>query len=72
MKAYKDKNGKIRLFRPEMNMNRFLKSCKRLMLPDFDKAELLECIKAFVKQDSRWIPSERGALIIWSRILMRL
>ena len=41
-------------------MSRFLKSCKRLMLPEFDKKELLECIKKFVKEDERWIPSERG------------
>jgi branched-chain amino acid aminotransferase len=60
MKAYKDGEGKIRLFRPDMNMSRFLKSCERLMLPSFDKGELLECIKQFTKVDSRWIPSERG------------
>jgi branched-chain amino acid aminotransferase len=60
MKAYKDKNGQIRLFRPDMNMNRLYRSCKRLMLPTFDKKELLECIKQFVKQDERWIPTERG------------
>ena len=47
-----------------MNMNRFLKSCKRLMLPEFDKDELLECVKKFVKQEERWIPSERGIYIV--------
>lgn len=41
-------------------MSRFLKSCKRLTLPSFDKGELLECIKEFVKLEERWIPSERG------------
>lgn len=41
-------------------MDRFLKSCKRLLLPEFDKKEMLECIKTFVKTESRWIPSERG------------
>ncbi|KAI8904017.1 aminotransferase [Gorgonomyces haynaldii] len=60
MKAYKDKNGNIRLFRPDMNMNRLLKSSKRLTLPSFDKNELLECIKEFLKVEQRWIPSERG------------
>jgi branched-chain amino acid aminotransferase len=60
MKAYKDQDGKIRLFRPDMNMNRFLRSCKRLMLPTFEKEELLQCIKSLVKHDERWIPSERG------------
>ena len=60
MKAYKDKEGKLRLFRPDLNMNRFLHSSKRLGLPAFDKKELLECIKQLVKLDNRWIPTERG------------
>jgi branched-chain amino acid aminotransferase len=33
LKAYKDKNGRVRLFRPDMNMNRFKLSSKRLTLP---------------------------------------
>ena len=32
MKAYKDKAGKIRMFRPDMNMKRFLRSTKRLTM----------------------------------------
>ena len=60
MKAYKDKAGKIRLFRPDLNMSRFYKSAKRLALPTFDKKELLETIKEFIKIEERWIPNERG------------
>jgi branched-chain amino acid aminotransferase len=60
MKAYKDKQGRIRLFRPDMNMNRFLKSCKRLALPSFDRAQLLECIKGLLTVDQRWIPDQHG------------
>ena len=60
MKAYKDKDGSIRLFRPGMNMSRLLKSCQRLALPSFDKLQLLECIKEFLKVEERWIPDKRG------------
>ncbi|KAJ3219543.1 branched-chain-amino-acid aminotransferase [Dinochytrium kinnereticum] len=60
MKAYKDKAGKIRLFRPDMNMARLLRSCKRLTLPAFDTEQFLECIKELLKVDQRWIPAERG------------
>ena len=60
MKAYKDKAGKIRLFRPDMNMARLLRSCRRLTLPAFDKVQLLECIKGLLKVDERWIPDQRG------------
>ncbi len=60
MKAYKDAKGKIRLFRPEMNMARFARSCQRLTLPSFDKTELLACIKELLKVEDRWIPDQRG------------
>lgn len=48
MKAYKDDNGKIRLFRPECNMLRLKRSSKRIALPDFDGNDLLKCIEKFV------------------------
>lgn len=60
MKAYKDPQGKIRLFRPMMNMNRLAKSAERLALPSFDQAQFLECIKELVRLDKDWIHQERG------------
>ncbi|GBC10406.1 hypothetical protein RclHR1_09600001 [Rhizophagus clarus] len=60
LKAYKDKDGNIRLFRPDMNMKRFKKSAARLTLPDFNGEELLECLKKLIRLDERWIPAERG------------
>ena len=60
MKAYKDAHGRIRLFRPEMNMARFARSCQRLTLPGFDRTELLACIKELLKVEDRWIPDQRG------------
>lgn len=62
MKAYRDaKSADIfRLFRPEMNMERFNKSAVRLSLPDFDENELLKCIKRLVRMESDWIPEGTG------------
>ncbi|KAJ2960481.1 hypothetical protein NQZ79_g4094 [Umbelopsis isabellina] len=60
LKAYKDKNGKIRLFRPDMNMKRMNNSVARIALPQFDGDELIKCIGEYLKVDERWIPSERG------------
>ena len=37
MKAYKGKDGRLRLFRPNMNMDRLARSASRLTLPHFDK-----------------------------------
>lgn len=60
MKAYKDKSGKIRMFRPMENMKRMNSSCARLSLPTFPEAEFLECIKELVRVDESFIPVEKG------------
>lgn len=56
MKAYKDNNGQIRLFRPNKNMERLNKSSSRIALPTFDGEALTKLIGDFVKLDSRFIP----------------
>lgn len=60
MKAYKDNNGQIRLFRPELNMNRMNKSMKRISLPKLDEDGFLEVIKQLVRVDESWIPTKHG------------
>jgi branched-chain amino acid aminotransferase len=56
MKAYKDKKGNIRLFRPDMNMKRMNKSSARIALPTFDPAAMIDLIAKFVEVDQRFIP----------------
>ncbi|KAJ1919157.1 branched-chain-amino-acid transaminase bat2 [Tieghemiomyces parasiticus] len=60
LKAYKDKEGRIRLFRPDMNMKRMNSSAQRIALPHFDGEQYIECIKELLRQEQRWIPSEYG------------
>ena len=60
MKAYKDKDGKVRLFRPDKNMERFNKSAARIALPTFEPQSLIELIAKFAELESRFIPSQRG------------
>ncbi|KAK3682524.1 aminotransferase [Podospora appendiculata] len=60
MKAYKDKAGGIRLFRPDRNMERFNKSAARIALPTFAPTALIDLIATFAKLESRFIPDQRG------------
>ncbi|THH08726.1 hypothetical protein EW145_g2514 [Phellinidium pouzarii] len=60
MKAYRDGNGKVSLFRPDMNMKRMVNSAKRIALPTFDGDALLELIKELIRIDKHWIPQESG------------
>ncbi|XP_033017563.1 branched-chain-amino-acid aminotransferase, cytosolic isoform X1 [Lacerta agilis] len=61
MKAYRGVDGKIRLFRPGLNMDRMLRSALRATLPGFDKEELLECIRKLVEVEKEWVPYSTAA-----------
>ncbi|KAF9529456.1 branched-chain amino acid aminotransferase II [Crepidotus variabilis] len=60
MKAYKDEQGRVTLFRPDMNMRRMNTSAARIALPTFDGNALLELIKKLVHLDKEWIPTLPG------------
>ena len=60
MKAYKDKKGQVRLFRPDKNMERLNKSAARIALPTFTSRTLIDLIAKFVKLEERFIPDQRG------------
>jgi len=60
MKAYLDKQGQVRLFRPDKNARRFKSSCERLTLPSFEEEEFIEMVKLCVRVDRNWIPMREG------------
>ena len=60
MKAYVGVGGEVRMFRPELNMERMNSSMKRLHMPNFDGDEFLKCIKELLLVDKDWIPHEEG------------
>lgn len=61
MKAYRGVDGKIRLFRPDMNMNRMNLTAYRSGLPTFDGAELIKCLGRLISVDQEWVPHTEGA-----------
>ncbi|CAF3398168.1 unnamed protein product [Rotaria socialis] len=63
LKAYRGNDGKIRLFRPDLNMRRMLTSAERSVLPTFDGQELLECIKKLVHLDADWVPQSTSSTL---------
>ncbi|KAG2370203.1 aminotransferase [Suillus spraguei] len=60
MKAYRQEDGTVTMFRPDMNMKRMNISAQRLALPTFDGNALLACIKELISLDREWIPKEPG------------
>ncbi|GME72547.1 unnamed protein product [[Candida] boidinii] len=60
LKAYRDSEGKIRMFRPDKNMARMNKSAERICLPTFDSEELITLIGKLISLDGSFIPEGRG------------
>lgn len=56
MKAYRGVDGKIRLFRPELNMERMNNSAVRSGLPPFRGEELIKCLCRLISIDQEWVP----------------
>jgi branched-chain amino acid aminotransferase len=60
MKAYKHKDGRIVMFRPDMNMKRMNVSCDRMCIAPIDEKDMLDAISELVLTDSAWIPDAPG------------
>lgn len=60
MKAYKAKDGRTLLFRPEMNARRFANSNKRMSMPTMDEDMFVEFVEAIVTKEKDWIPTGEG------------
>ncbi|MDD6193083.1 MAG: branched-chain amino acid aminotransferase [Lachnospiraceae bacterium] len=58
LKAYRTAEGKIQLFRPDMNAKRMIRSNERLCMPGFPEQDFVEAVKALVKVEEAWVPSE--------------
>ena len=61
MKAYKDKDENIMLFRPLDNCKRLNKSAERLAIPQIPEEIFMDGLKQLLKLDSDWIPTNDGS-----------
>jgi branched-chain amino acid aminotransferase len=57
MKAYRTKDNRILLFRPEMNAKRFQTSNRRLCMPEVPVEDFVQAVKELVKVEKDWVPS---------------
>jgi len=60
MKAYKDENEDVWLFRPDENFKRFNKSAKRMAMPEVPENIFMEGLKTVVDLDREWVKKGLG------------
>ena len=56
LKAYKTKEGRVQLFRPDMNAKRTNNTNRRMCMPEIDEELFVDAVKAVVDVDKDWIP----------------
>ncbi len=60
MKAYRNANGGIVMFRPMENIRRLNNSAERLCLPERDEEACLDILKTIVELEKDWVPHSEG------------
>jgi branched-chain amino acid aminotransferase len=61
MKAYKDEQDQVFLFRPLDNLRRLNISAKRLAIPELPEAYFMDGLKTLLELDKNWIPTTKGS-----------
>lgn len=60
MKAYKDENDAVFLFRPDENFNRINKSAQRLAMPAFPEDYFMNGLKKLLRLEKDWVKKGDG------------
>jgi branched-chain amino acid aminotransferase len=61
MKAYKNEDGEIFLFRPIENAKRINISAARMCMPEIPEALFMDAVKQLVEVDADWVPAKEGS-----------
>ncbi|MBC8172718.1 MAG: branched-chain amino acid aminotransferase [Chitinophagales bacterium] len=56
MKAFKNNEGEVQIFRPHMNFDRMNVSAARMAMPPIPEELFMEALTTLVRMDSDWIP----------------
>ena len=70
LKAFRGKDGKIRIFRPEENAARLQSTCRGILMPDLSTEKFVEAVKMVVKANERFIPPYGTGASLYIRPLL--
>ena len=64
LKAYRQPDGSVALFRPELNAARFAHSARRLSLPELPPEAFVAAVRGVVRADAAWVPDAPASLYV--------
>ncbi|SES96248.1 branched-chain amino acid aminotransferase [Hymenobacter actinosclerus] len=63
MKAYKNQDGEVALFRPLDNFHRFNASARRMCMPELPEEVFMQGLLQLIRLDSGWVPTDPGSAL---------
>lgn len=70
LKAFRGKDGKVRVFRLEENAARLQSTCRGIMMPELPTERFKEAVMAVVKMNERFIPPYESGASLYIRPLL--
>lgn len=70
LKAYRGKDGKIRIFRPDANAERLQSTCRGILMSELPTEKFCEAMKMVVKANERFIPPYESGAALYIRPLL--
>ena len=70
LKAYTTADGRVVCFRPDLNAERMIDSCRRMKMPDLSRERFLEAIRAVVDANREWVPPYGSGASLYLRPYM--
>ena len=70
LKAYRCKDGKVRIFRPEENAARMQSPSRGIMMPEVPTDLFIEMVEKVVRLNQEWIPTYESGATLYIRPLL--
>ncbi len=61
IKAYRNTEGRVAIFRPDKNYDRFLRSAQRMAMPAVPREIFMDGMTQLVELDQDWVPTQAGS-----------
>jgi len=70
LKAFKGKDGKIRIFRMDENARRLQNSCEGILMPEFPVEKFQKAVRLAIKMNKRFVPPYKSDASLYIRPLL--
>jgi branched-chain amino acid aminotransferase len=67
MKAYRQENGDVVLFRPDLNATRLQESCRRLLMPEIANEDFMDAVREVVEANIDLVPPYGSGATLYIR-----